>query len=118
VSKPKMPKRIVLAGRRFRVRRDGAVLDRASVKMGGELSGFSNYGDQVIAVRRGQPHDFDAEVLLHEILHMCLSTSGCDPDKDAAANLPDVEERAVVAMAAPLLAVLRDNPDLVEFLTA
>lgn len=52
------------------------------------------------------------EVLLHEVLHAIYGTTGlCSKD-----NVP--EEMVVTDMSPALLQVLRDNPDLVDYLVA
>ena len=49
-----------------------------------------------------------ADTVLHEILHACWSTMNLGPTEE--------EERAVSAMATALVAVMRDNPKLREWL--
>ena len=82
-----------------------------------DLNGWSHDYAQRIEVSTGGGPENTRTTVLHEILHQCLRVTGCDPDADAKANLEDVEERAVSAIAGPLLATLRDNPDLVDYLT-
>jgi len=97
---------------------DTAQIHEANTDAGSNLAGFSNGASQRIVLREDNAPDYQAETLLHEVLHQCLRVSSCRPDDDSKAGLPDVEERAVAAMAGPLLAVLRDNPGLVAYLTA
>lgn len=52
------------------------------------------------------------EVLVHELLHAAFDVTGLDQQEGAN------EEATVSALAYPILAILRDNPDLVAFLTA
>lgn len=49
--------------------------------------------------------------LVHELLHACMVVSGRPLDDED-------EEKVVGAIEVPLLAVLRDNPDLIAFLTS
>jgi hypothetical protein len=111
-----LPSVVRIGHLRYRVIRDNTVVDEASVKAQVSYAGFSNSGDQRIAVRTDLGSDYEAETVLHEVLHQCLRVSAVDPDKDAKAGVADVEERAVAAIAGPLLAALRDNPDLVLYL--
>lgn len=53
-----------------------------------------------------------AETLLHEIVHCCWSLTAL-----RAIEHPD-EEQAATALAPWLLAMLRDNPAVVDYLTA
>jgi hypothetical protein len=88
------------------------------------IAGFSHSALQSIVLgtksvtsgNRPFGEDYRREVLLHEVLHSCLRVTGCDPDRDAKADCTDVEERAVEAISGPLLAALRDNPELVTYL--
>lgn len=101
----------------YAVTRDDEHLDRESVtNRTPKYAGLSNSAEQRITIRTALADDYEAETLLHEVLHSCLRVSGVDPDNDAAARLEDVEERAVAAIAGPLLATLRDNPELVDYL--
>lgn len=68
-----------------------------------------NYGDvnfetNAIRLTPGMAASRTLEVLVHEVTHALLY----------AASLPeDVEERAVVVLAPALIALIRDNPELV-----
>jgi hypothetical protein len=62
-----------------------------------------------IAVDPGRHEDYARATLLHEILHACIR--GSDPTLD-----DEHEETAVAAITGPLLAALRDNPELIDYL--
>jgi hypothetical protein len=62
-----------------------------------------------IAVDPGRHEDYARATLLHEILHACVRSS--DPTLD-----DEHEETVVAAMTGPLLAMLRDNPDVLDYL--
>lgn len=114
---PAIPATVTIGHLRYRVDVDRAVIDKASVKAQCTLAGVSNASEQRIGLHPDNAPDYQAETLLHEVLHQCLRVAGCDPDEDAKANVADVEERAVRAMSGPLLDTLRRNPDLVSYLT-
>lgn len=61
-----------------------------------------------------RPHTAIAETLLHEVLHCAWDQTSMR----TSANLNDHEEAIITALAPLLLGALRDNPDLVEYLTA
>jgi Zn-dependent peptidase ImmA (M78 family) len=63
-----------------------------------------------IYVESQQKNDYAKMALLHEILHVCLHSSSVETDKT-------IEEHYVSAMAPVLLQTLRENPELIEFLT-
>ena len=109
----------------YTVVEDDALVTEHSVRERGDFAGWSQASSQIIAlgttnVSNNKPigADYRAETLLHEVLHQCLAVADCQPDRDAKAGVEDVEERAVAAMAGPLLAALRDNPQLAAWLTA
>lgn len=63
-----------------------------------------------IQVRSEHSHTYVADTLLHEVLHAVIhNVSGAPSDQ---------EEQFVERMSTGLLAVLRENPDLVAFLVA
>ena len=123
---PPLPATLRIGHLTFTLSEDDSLVAEHSVRRCSDLSGWSHAPTQIIAlgtkaVRQGnQPlgADYRRETALHEIVHCCLRVSDCHPDRDAKAGVEDVEERAVAALTGPLLAVLRDHPDLVAWLTA
>lgn len=55
----------------------------------------------------------EREALLHELLHMVIRTFGVGLELDE-----ETEERTVCALTPALLGILRDNPDLIRYLTS
>ena len=56
------------------------------------------------------------ETLLHELVHACFHVSRIDFDN--LKKHTDLEEHVAGRLPGPLLAVLRDNPNVLEYLTA
>ncbi len=117
------PTRLRIGHLTYTVTEDDAAVAERSVSEHGDYAAYSQHSTQRIVLgTRHNGHDFGpdyrVENLLHEVLHCCLSVADCKPDRDAKADVEDVEERTVAAMAGVLLATLRDNPDLVRWLTA
>jgi hypothetical protein len=75
-----------------------------------ELFGECDVHNQVVYLYPGQARDSMADSLLHEILHACWACTGMH---DGKYN----EEQVVRGLTTWLLLVLRDNPELVEYLT-
>lgn len=71
--------------------------------------GNCSYDSLSIGVRQRLRKSKAQEVLLHEILHACTYPSFCAKDQAT-------DEEFVEATAPTLLQVLRDNPELVEYL--
>lgn len=117
-GQPPIPDRLRIGHVQYGVTVSDRVIDRENTADHANYAGFSQASKQHIVLREDNPPDFQAETLLHEVLHQCLRVAGCDPDADAKAGVGDVEERAVRSMAGPLLGALRDNPGLVSYLTA
>jgi glutamine phosphoribosylpyrophosphate amidotransferase len=115
-DQPKIPDRLQIGHVRYVIRHDTAWVNAKSLENKHHYAGLSSGGDGYIGLLEDLHPDFEAETLLHEILHQCLRVTTTDPDADAKAGLDDVEERAVAAIAGPLLATLRDNPELVAYL--
>jgi hypothetical protein len=103
-----------------------AVSASADIADGAEWTAYSDHDAAVIGINPGNPVGVQRRDLLHELLHCCLRLSGVEPNVYArivhrAKGKHDgynVEEFTVAATAAPLLSVLRDNPDLVKWLLA
>jgi hypothetical protein len=117
-ARPTIPARLRIGHLAYTVTVSDAEVDKTSNEEKTTLSGFSEHHRQRIVLREDNVPDYQAETLLHEILHQCLRVCGVNPDSDAKAGVADVEERTVSSMSGPLLAALRDNPDLVAYLTA
>lgn len=115
---PPFPRRLRIGHLTYRVSRIEAEINRECFEQKQSYAGVSNCDKQMILVRPAMPHDATAEVLLHEVIHQCLRVTGTDPDKDAKADVEDIEERVCLGVAGVLLRTLRDNPDLVTFLLA
>jgi hypothetical protein len=121
-----LPDRIRIGHLTYTVSADDAAVREHGVRNQGNYSGWSSAVRQVIALATVSTNDGNApfgpdyrrETLLHEVIHSCLRAAACDPDEDAKAGVGDVEERAVAAMSGPLLAALRDNPALTDYLLA
>ncbi len=121
-----LPAKLRIGHLTYRVVQDDHLVAEHSVRKQGDYVGWSSASVQTIAFgSKATNHgneplgaDYCRETLLHEVLHQCLRVTDCDPDRDAKAGVEDVEERTVAAMTGPLLAVLRDHPELVAWLTA
>lgn len=83
------------------------VTEEDSKHFTGTHDGSIEYGPQVITVAADVQGDRAREVLVHEVLH-------------GVANATDIEltEHQVTALSRGLYAVVRDNPDLVRYLTS
>lgn len=97
----------------FAVVCDKAAMDAASTEAGESLRGETDHHTLQITLLPGMAPAKEAETLLHEVLHGCSSVVGIVDD------LGEKEEEKMVARLAPaLLAVLRSNRELVDYLLA
>ena len=92
---------INILGKRYRV------TEKAAGYGGGHGFGHVNHHSLTIELQSDQAEAQKRDTLLHEVIHAI----------DFAVHL-ELKERHVHALAAGLLCVLRDNPELVERLTA
>jgi hypothetical protein len=83
----------------------------AEDEMSSRLYGMSDKSSQRIQIRPGMAPGFTRQIMLHEIVHQLFDDSGLELDNQ-------VEEQICLSLQAPLLGVLRDNPDLVAWLTS
>lgn len=103
------PKRLKIAPYTWAVR--WTLRDVLKFHPNGDACGSCDLASTTIAIASGQSEDYNRSILLHEILHACIRSS--DPTLD-----DDAEETAVAAITGPLLATLRENPELIEYLRA
>lgn len=75
---------------------------------GAGSDGTCNPRHLTIGLDDNQPRSQKADTLLHELIHALLATVKLDED---------TEEQICLALAPGLLALLRDNPNLVTYLT-
>jgi hypothetical protein len=99
----KPPRKIKVGPFTYRIER-GTVRD--------DEQGNTLFERQRIAIRPGLAPGLEAEVVTHECLHTLTELTG-----QAARLGPKREEELVRALAPALLALLRENPRLVEYLT-
>jgi hypothetical protein len=101
------------------------VSDEADLEADSEWTAFSDHRVNIIGIDPKSHPDQQRASLVHELLHCCLRFSGAWPNTYAKLtakagkdyDIP-VEEFTVGATAYPLLSVLRDNPELLAWLTA
>lgn len=63
-----------------------------------------------IKVQADAPYETQRTILLHELVHACFEHAGSPPE-------PLTEEHVACLISRRLLPILRDNPDLVAYLT-
>jgi Zn-dependent peptidase ImmA (M78 family) len=101
---PKIPARLRVGTVTYELDCSGGRITRAGITV-------SMHG--VMSIDTDMPADQQRQTLLHEVLHAVfdngIATLLCD-GKD------DLDELIVQMLTEPLLAVLRDNPDLLVFL--
>lgn len=68
-----------------------------------------------ITVDPSMCRDQMADTVLHEVIH-CVLEQGVEVGKISTSNVEDFEEYLVRRLTPRLLAVLQDNPDLVDWL--
>ena len=96
----------------FKVTTDPAILAAAGEGGNRHIAGMSSVEGGVIGINAHPvlSHTYQADTLLHELLHCSYRMSGYEfPSAED-------EEKAVLAAATSLLSCLRDNPRVVEFL--
>ena len=95
----KRPERLKILGKRYAVNW-GAELEDG-------LNGCNDSDTLEIKVRNGLKLETEQDVLLHEVMHGVEAQMGLD-----------LEETVIERLATGLLAVLKDNPKFVRYLSA
>ncbi|HKZ20320.1 MAG TPA: hypothetical protein VJQ57_09435 [Acidimicrobiia bacterium] len=101
-----IPSEVKVGAYTYRIATDKATLNETQVEHGQGLYGALVYGKQLIVLDVDSGADVLADTVLHEVLHSVFRFIRFDDDEDLVARMTPV-----------LLGVLRDNPDLVRFLT-
>jgi hypothetical protein len=97
------PRKVKVGPHEYRVR-----VDKSGVLMAAERLGQHRMADLRMDVAGGQAPSMLRDTVLHEVMHAVFV--GMELSEDD-------EEKFVSRLTPVLLAVLRDNPKLVEFLT-
>jgi len=105
------PKDVVVAPRVYKV-----VVDGNGHAEDANVDGMTSFDQGRILIKGALTEDPTRDTLLHEILHALIDQTSVkrqlkDMDKD-------LEEDFVWALTPRLLGLLRDNPELVEYLTS
>ena len=95
----------------YRVTDDPTELLDKELGLGDQVFGMGNKAEQIIILRPGMAPGFARQILIHEIIHQLFDVSGLQLEKD-------VEEQVCLSIQSPMLGVLRDNPDLVAWLSS
>lgn len=86
-------------------------LDRES-EMNERLYGMGDYAKALIAIRPGMAPGPERQTLVHEVLHQILRQSGI------GGLTAEDEETIIRHLESGLLGVIRDNPELIRYLSA
>lgn len=81
-------------------------------EMSDRLYGMSDPSRALIAIRPGMAEGWTKQTLIHEILHQVFRQSGI------GGLTADDEESIIRHLEGGLIGVLRDNPELVAYLSA
>lgn len=103
-----MPTTVQVGPRSYTVEVDDAAVNAEAAAIKAELDGFSIHNAGRILIRPKLAPDYEAEIVLHELVHAVNDLVGLALDND--------EEARTRAQAPALLDVLRRNPDLVAYL--
>jgi hypothetical protein len=81
------------------------------------LAGFCDSNKLAITIAHDLPVQVQQDTLLHEVMHAVYFTVGNPLHTKFKAHGDAVEELGVASLAPLLLGVIRDNPDLIDYLT-
>ena len=109
----RLPRTVKIGPHTYRVKIDGAAVDRLAKEHGRPLDAYTDFQDHTIVMQRKQSDR--RRTLLHETLHALLDLSGID--LRLGSKKPPDDEEIIQSLDGMLLAVLRDNPTLLAFLT-
>jgi hypothetical protein len=113
---PMLPQSLKIGPVEYRVSVDGA---EWAEEEGGTRLGMTHNRKAIILLNPAQPASNLRLTLMHEALHALLSAAMGAPDLEHLGDDDEHrEERLVLMFEAPMLSLLRDNPELVAYLVA
>lgn len=78
-----------------------------------DSSGYAVFESDTIVLRRTLSNGLARATLLHELLHILIEASS---PSDQPPTIDEAEHWFIGVLENPLITVLQDNPDLVEYL--
>jgi hypothetical protein len=112
-ERPKRPTKVLVGGLVYRVKYDEASLKAAKARELEDLNGHCANDQLLITVDGSMAEPNVREILLHEILHACHWAAGAPL---TLMKEDDPEEGLVRVLSPRLMGVLRNNPDVLEYL--
>lgn len=109
---PKVPDSFVLGPHHYRICLDPAEFNAVQVAEKAGLMGRHDPTTLTIHLEPLMVTDIRCTTFLHELVHACLYHGGVSPELDK-----ETEERVCDSVGLLLLGFLRDNPEMVTYLT-
>lgn len=109
----KLPKQIRVGSQYYRI------VERAPEEDGmlGESYAYTLVESNLIVFRKDLPLDRKRSILIHELLHALIFTFSRTDRVEKNDNFDEWEHYFIGLVQEPLTLLIRDNPELVEFLT-
>ena len=110
----KIPKEILVGTQHY------TVVERTPETDGmlGESYAYTLVESNLIVLRRDMPVSQKRKILIHELLHAIIFTFGRSDRVEKNDNFDDWEHHFITMTSEPLSMLLRNNPDLLDFLLA
>lgn len=109
----KLPKDVLIGAQTYRI------IERSETDDGmlGQSYAYTLIESNLIVMRRDLPLERKRSILIHELMHAVIFTFGRSDRVEKNESFDDWEHHFVTLTQEPFLLMLRQNPDLVEFLT-
>lgn len=113
-----IPASIRVGGHTYEVRASAAAINQLNAHSERGRLAAADLDNLTLTVDPTRPPSLVRETVLHEVLHIAGHVTALSAQLNIASKGTDLEELAIEALDGPLLQILRDNPDLVAYLTA
>jgi len=109
----KLPKEIKVGSQNYKI------VERSETSDGmlGEAYAYTLKAGNLIVMRSDMPIERKRSVLVHELLHALIFTYSRSERKENDSSFDEWEHYFIGILEEPFTLLLRDNPELVEFLT-
>lgn len=109
----RLPREVIIGAQLYRI------IERSESEDGmlGEAYAYTLIESNLIVMRRGLPMDRKRSILIHELMHAIIFTFGRSDRVEKSESFDDWEHHFITLTQEPLLMLIRQNPELIEFLT-
>lgn len=108
----KLPREVLIGSQTYKI------IERTESQDGmlAEAYAYTLIESNLVVMRQNLPVERKRSILIHELMHAIIFTFGRSDRVEKNENFDDWEHHFVTLIQEPMVLLMRDNPDLVEFM--